>query len=121
MALKHLTARLKSLAIETPETREESMGYQCKASIHAGCTPDTHATSGFTDTHAILQFGPFGEAVNDPSSEPPADPHAWRELAQAYHQHHFGCATCSAAGRGVGYGLRCGLGAALWVDYQAQI
>ena len=51
-------------------------------------------------------------------SEPAADPNAWRELAQAYHAHHFNCSTCIAAGRGAGYSLRCGVGAALWTSYQ---
>lgn len=60
-------------------------------------------------------------AVNDPAPEPPADPSAWRELAQAYHAHHFNCPTCIAAGRGAAYGLRCGTGAALWTNYQNQI
>ena len=49
--------------------------------------------------------------------EPP-DPNAWRELATAYHLHHFKCSTCIAAGRGAVYGLRCGTGAALWTSYQ---
>ena len=59
-------------------------------------------------------------AANDPNPppEPPPDPNAWRELAAAYHLHHFKCSTCIAAGRGVMYGLRCGTGAALWVNYQ---
>ncbi|MBC7455058.1 MAG: hypothetical protein H7335_15410 [Massilia sp.] len=64
-----------------------------------------------------MQIRPFGEAVNDPaaeSPEPPPDPNAWRELAAAYHQHHFACSICIAAGRGAQYGLRCGTGAALW-------
>ena len=39
----------------------------------------------------------------------------WRPLAQAYHAHHFGCPVCVSAG--LGYGLRCGAGAALWVAY----
>ena len=55
-------------------------------------------------------------AANDP--EPPANPNAWRELAQAYHNHHFVCSACIAAGRGAAYGLRCGVGAALWNRYQ---
>lgn len=58
-------------------------------------------------------------AVNDP--EPSPDPTAWRELAQAYHLHHFTCPTCIAAGRGSQYGLRCGVGASLWAIYQNQI
>jgi len=39
-------------------------------------------------------------------------------LATAYHLHHFACRQCIAAGRGAGYGLRCGVGAALWTNYQ---
>ena len=50
--------------------------------------------------------------------EPPANPDAWKELAAAYHAHHFRCAVCAAAGRGARYGLRCGAGAALWAAYQ---
>ena len=56
-------------------------------------------------------------AANDP--EPSPNPAAWRELAQAYHAHHFACKTCQAAGQG--RGLRCGTGAALWTSYQSQI
>ena len=47
-----------------------------------------------------------------------ADPNAWRELATAYNHHHFKCSTCIAAGRSSRYGLRCGVGAALWNSYQ---
>ena len=62
------------------------------------------------------------QAANDPNPppEPPADPHAWRELAEAYHDHHFNCSTCIAAGRGAMYGLRCGVGAALMTVYQSH-
>ena len=42
---------------------------------------------------------------------------AWKELATAYHSHHFGCHVCIAAGRGSRFGLRCGVGAALWYAY----
>ena len=58
------------------------------------------------------------QAANDPAPEPPADPKDWRELATAYHAHHFACSTCIAAGRGAQYGLRCGVGAALWNEYK---
>ncbi len=58
----------------------------------------------------------FLRAANEP--EPPAEPGAWRVLAAAYHAHHFACPTCQAAGRGAGYGLRCGTGSALWRAYQ---
>jgi hypothetical protein len=53
--------------------------------------------------------------------ELPPDPSTWRELAAAYHAHHFACVTCQAAGRGKQYGLRCGTGSALWTAYQTVI
>ena len=60
------------------------------------------------------------QAANDPNPppEPPADPNAWRELAEAYNAHHVDCHACIGAGRGAMYGLRCGAGAALWTNYQ---
>ena len=120
MALKNLTACLQSRATDTPETPEKITGYQRKATIREGRTPDTSDTPCLSDTRAILQIGHFGEAINDPSPppEPPADPHAWRKLAVEYHAHHFGCHICISAGRGSMYGLRCGMGAALWINYQ---
>jgi len=39
----------------------------------------------------------------------------WRPLATAYNRHHFACPTCIASGKG--YGLRCGVGASLWIAY----
>lgn len=115
MGLKSLMARLQSRPADTPDTSEKNMGYQCKAPIHAGCPPDTPC---FSAVHANTQIGQFGEAVNAPAPEPPADPNAWRELAVAYNAHHFNCSTCIAAGRGAQYGLRCGVGAALWSTNQ---
>ena len=108
MGLKSLIERLQKRLADTPDTLEKNMRYQRKAPIHAGCTPDTPDTSCFVNT----------EAANDLALEPPADPNAWRELAAAYYAHHFNCSTCTAAGRGAGYGLRCGFGAALWNCYQ---
>ena len=52
------------------------------------------------------------EALQAP--EPVMD---WRELDRAYLAHHVMCKTCQAAGRGRTYGLRCGVGAALWASY----
>lgn len=60
-------------------------------------------------------------AANDAAShapDPPADPLNWKELAAAYHAHHFNCPTCIAAGRGSRYGQRCGAGMALWTGYR---
>ena len=55
------------------------------------------------------------QAANDLTPELP--PSTWRELAAAYHAHHFNCKICIAAGRGAQYGLRCGVGTALWRAY----
>ena len=75
---------------------------------------------GGTDMAPIQTTWSDPQAANDPNPppEPPPDPNAWRELAAAYHAHHFKCSTCIAAGRGAVYGLRCGTGAALWTNYQ---
>lgn len=59
-------------------------------------------------------------AANDASSrasDPPDNPLDWKELAAAYHAHHFNCPTCIAAGRGSQCGQRCGVGVALWRAY----
>ena len=59
-------------------------------------------------------------AANDDAShapEPPDNPLDWRELAAAYHAHHFKCPMCMGAGRGSRYGQRCGVGQALWRAY----
>jgi hypothetical protein len=95
----------------------------------------------FSDAHEIVLAGQPGQGASDPASEQPdeqknlpkpafspaaencpapvpsADPEAWRVLAQAYYAHHFKCPVCIAAGRGTGYGFRCGTGAALWTGY----
>jgi hypothetical protein len=55
-------------------------------------------------------------AANDAAShapDPPESPSDGKELAAAYHAHHFDCPTCIAAGRGSRYGKRCGAGMAL--------
>ena len=56
------------------------------------------------------------EAANDDQTEPQKQD--WHQLAATYYSHHFGCATCIAAGRGGGYGERCRDGLALWRAYQ---
>ncbi len=38
--------------------------------------------------------------------------------ANEYHQHHFGCKTCCAAGQG--RGDRCKIGMGLWTAYQHE-
>ena len=51
------------------------------------------------------------------AADPPDNPLDWKELAAAYHAHHFHCPTCIAAGRGSQYGQRCGVGVTLWRSY----
>lgn len=46
----------------------------------------------------------------------PAAP--WRESDRAYLAHHAECTACQCAGRG--YGVRCTVGAELWVAYLAE-
>ena len=41
-----------------------------------------------------------------------------RIRAGEYHQHHFGCTNCCAAGQG--RGDRCGIGMGLWTAYQNE-
>jgi hypothetical protein len=41
---------------------------------------------------------------------------AWKPLAEAYHAHHFHCATCISAGQG--RGQRCSNGSMLWTAYK---
>lgn len=114
----------------------------CKAITHAGLAVPTVGHRLFPPT---ADHGGGGDAANeggntqtqhpcglqdgDPTvptvpttlelqaPEPPVDPKAWRELAAAYHAHHFSCPTCIAAGRGSQYGQRCGVGMALWRAY----
>lgn len=40
-------------------------------------------------------------------------------LAARYYSHHFGCATCIAAGKG--YGTRCAVGLPLWRVFQSGV
>ena len=79
-------------------------------------TPELSGMIRETKAELLKYFSAF--AANDPESEPPADPNAWQELVAAYHAHHFNCTTCIAAGRGSIYGLRCGVGAALWLHHK---
>lgn len=79
-------------------------------------TPELRA---FIRSHKEALVRWFAAANDAQEAAPPTDPSAWRELAQAYHLHHFACSTCQAAGRG--YSARCGVGAALWGRYQRSI
>ena len=65
-----------------------------------------------------LQAEPLETLANAPTDAAPetAD---WHALDAAYLAHHFNCPICIAAGRGSRYGLRCGVGMALWWEYSA--
>jgi hypothetical protein len=84
--------------------------------------PSSHLTSDLRDlirsSKALLIE--WLRAANDATChapDPPDNPVDWKELAAAYHAHHFKCPTCIAAGRGTRYGQRCGAGMALWRAY----
>ena len=65
-----------------------------------------------------LQAEPLATLPNAPTDAVP-DPTDWHALDAAYLAHHFNCPICIAAGRGSRYGLRCGVGMALWWEYSA--
>ena len=88
----------------TPVTPENSMGLQPEPAWIGAVPCVTPVTPRFDNTQ-----------VNTPNPAP--EPTNWLVLDQAYMRHHLNCAVCKAAGRGVRYGLRCGVGAALWVAY----
>ena len=113
MSLANLIKRgsLRGFATATP----------AKAATHSPFMPPTVATVA---TVAVA-IGPK-QAANDATgaaalavavSELPD----WRELDQAYQAHHFTCHTCQAAGRGLQYGRRCGVGLVLWTGYSQAI
>ena len=87
----------------------------------ASATPATFATPAPLVLSPVATVATVAVAKRDElaanDAEPPADPNAWKELAAAYHAHHFNCPTCIAAGRGSRYGQRCGTGMALWRAY----
>ena len=84
--------------------------------------PSSHLTADLRDLIRSSKEQLIGwlTAANDTAShalDPPDNPVDWKELAAAYHAHHFNCPTCIAAGRGSQYGHRCGAGMALWRAY----
>ena len=94
----------------------------------AGLSPKLLAASlaldalqaGLDRDPSIVASGSPGQEARQEATRPWHHVEAsWRELAEAYHHHHFACKTCQAAGQG--RGLRCGTGAALWTSYQSQI
>ncbi len=86
--------------------------------------PSSHLTEDLRDlirgSKALLMD--WLTAANDEATQAltsPDDPADWHELDAAYMTHHFNCKTCIAAGGGIRYGMRCGVGVSLWRAYRA--
>lgn len=120
---------MPALAVETVVAQLSHAGLNLSLAPAGGLAvaPRSHLTADLRDlirsSKALLID--WLTAANDATSqatchapEPSINPADWRELAAAYHAHHFACITCQAAGRGAQYGLRCGAGMALWITYQ---
>ena len=107
-------------AADTPDTPVKPVGYHLKPAWTGACTPDTPDTPVFSEVGADAQKGQPGEASSDANAsqpEPAPEPVDWCALDKAYLAHHAHCPTCIAAGRGARYGMRCGVGAAMWTAY----
>ena len=115
---------MTALAVETVVAQLANAGLNLSLVPAGGLAvaPSSHLTA---DLRALIRSSKallidWLTAANDAAShapEPPSNPQAWRELAVAYHAHHFNCPTCIAAGHGSQYGQRCGAGMALWRLY----
>ena len=116
---------MSSQAIETVVAQSSHAGLRLSLAPAGGLAvaPSSHLTTDLRDL--IRSSKPLlidwliaaNDAAGTPTSDPPDNPLGWKELAAAYHAHHFNCPTCIAAGRGDRYGQRCGAGMALWRSY----
>lgn len=115
---------MTALAVETVVARLTQAGLNLALAPAGGLAvaPSRHLTADLRDlirsSKALLID--WLTAANDAAShapDAPDDPAEWKELAAAYHAHHFHCPPCIAAGRGSRYGQRCGAGMALWRAY----
>lgn len=115
---------MTALAVETVVAQLADAGLNLSLAPAGGLAvaPSSHLTA---DLRALIrsskeQLIDWLTAANDTAShapDPPDNPLDWKELAAAYHAHHFNCPTCIAAGRGNRYRQRCGAGMALWRAY----
>ena len=115
---------MTALAIETVVAQLSHAGLSLSLAPAGGLAvaPASHLTTELRDLirSSKNQLIDCLTAANDSASEatdPPKDPALWKDLAAAYHAHHFHCPICIAAGRGSRYGQRCGAGLALWRVY----
>jgi len=113
MSIKTLMEKIKNRGSVTPVTPQKTAEVTARPAYSLACTPVTSVPPENDDDGEHAQTCNTQFAANDP--EPSLSPADWRELDAEYHTHHFKCQTCIAAG--LGYGLRCGVGAALWTAY----
>ena len=89
------------------------------ATVAVAKVPEQAANDAVQSLKLVIQTAVFTGPASMPASiEPPTDPDAWREPAQAYYDHLPKCHACIAAGLGPGHGLHCEVGAPLWKAYQ---
>ena len=115
---------MTALAVKTVVAQLANAGLNLSLAPAGGLAvaPSSHLTA---DLRALIRSSKallidWLTAANDAAShapDPPDNPLDWKEMAAAYHAHHFKCPTCKAAGRGSQYEQRCGAGMALWRLY----
>lgn len=109
------------VASDTADTAGEKQPYQAQHVWALACTLDTADTD--KKNNAYIQT--TGAAATPTQAGPkrlfrqsgPWLTDTERSAAQDYHAHHFQCAACIAAGRGIRYGRRCVEGQMLWNGY----
>ena len=84
--------------------------------------PSSHLTAGLRDLirnnkALLIDWLTAENAAASHAPEQTSTALDWKELAAAYHAHHFKCPICIAAGRDSRYGQRCGVGITLWRAY----
>lgn len=114
-------------AVKTVVAQLANAGLNLSLAPYGGLAvaPSSHLTA---DLRALIRSSKallidWLNAVNDDAShvpDPSVNPSDWKELAAAYHAHHFSCRTCIAAGRGTRGGQRCSAGLALWNTYSRE-
>ncbi len=109
------------VASDTADTAGEKQTYQAQPAWAWACTLDTADTD--KKNNADIQTT---EAAATPAQAGPKRLFRQRgpwltdteqTAAKAYYAHHFQCAACIAAGRGIRYGRRCAVGQVLWNGY----
>jgi hypothetical protein len=63
----------------------------------------------------LAALRPAVPVLNVSPASDPVEPTDWRTFDRVYQRHHLTCVTCISAG--LGYGMRCGVGAPLWQAY----